>query len=48
MSGEAEHFGVRVEETGIVRLHWLPGLRITGALAAAAMTAVDELNAGCE
>ena len=37
-----------MEETGIVRLRWLPGLLITGALAAAAMAAVDELNAGCE
>jgi hypothetical protein len=43
-----EDFGLCVEETGVVRLRWLPGLLITGPLAAAAMAAVDELNAGCE
>ena len=41
-----EQFGLRMEATGIVRLRWLPGLRITGPLAAAAMAAVDELNGG--
>lgn len=48
MAGAAEHFGVRVEETGIVRLRWPPGLRITGPMATAAVAAIDELNGGCE
>ena len=48
MAAAAEHFGLRVEETGIVRLRWPPGLRITGQLAAAAMAAVEELNSGRE
>jgi len=37
-------FQVSVAQLGIVRLSWTPGLRITGALAAAAMAAVDEVN----
>ncbi len=36
---------VRVDPTGLVRLSWATGLRIDGALAARAMTLVDELNA---
>ncbi len=48
MAGAAEHFGVRMEETGVVRLCWPPGLCITGPMAAAAMAAVDELNRGRE
>ena len=47
MFGDA-HFGLQVEDMGIVRLRWPPGVRITGPLAAAAMAAVDELNGGCE
>jgi hypothetical protein len=47
MAAAAEHFGIHVE-SGIVRLRWPPGVRITGQLAAAAMAAVDELNGGCE
>lgn len=46
MAAATEHFGIRVCEAGVVRLRWVPGLRITGRLAAAAMTAVDELNVG--
>ncbi len=37
-------FRVVVGPLGIVRLRWTPGLRITGSLASAAMTAVDTLN----
>jgi hypothetical protein len=46
MTGHAQPQGFRISAAppGIVRLCWTPGLRITGALAAAAMTAVDELN----
>jgi len=47
MSNVTDEFGLQMEATGIVRLRWIPGLRITGALAAAAMAAVDQLNAGC-
>jgi hypothetical protein len=47
MSNATEEFGLRMEPTGIVRLRWVPGLRITGSLAAAAMAAVDQLNDGC-
>jgi hypothetical protein len=47
MSNSTNEFGLQMEATGIVRLRWIPGLRITGALAAAAMAAVDQLNAGC-
>jgi hypothetical protein len=47
MFGDA-HFGLQVEDMGIVRLRWPPGVRITGPLAAAAMAAVDELNGVCE
>ena len=47
MAAATEHFGIRVCEAGIVRLRWVPGLRITGPLAATAMAAVDELNVGC-
>jgi hypothetical protein len=35
---------VGVDPAGIVRLSWMPGLRITGYLAANAMAAVDTLN----
>ena len=35
---------VCVDPTGVVRLSWMPGLRITGPLAADAMAAVDQLN----
>jgi hypothetical protein len=48
MSYAAEQFGVRMDAAGIVRLRWIPGLRITAPLAAAAMAAVDELNGGHE
>ena len=47
MSNVTDEFGLQMEATGIVRLRWIPGLRITGSLAAAAMAAVDQLNAGC-
>lgn len=47
MSNATDQFGLHMEATGIVRLRWIPGLRITGSLAAAAMAAVDQLNAGC-
>jgi hypothetical protein len=47
MSNATDEFGLRMEPTGIVRLRWVPGLRITGSLAAAAMAAVDQLNDGC-
>jgi hypothetical protein len=47
MSNATDEFGLRMEATGIVRLRWIPGLRITGSLAAAAMAAVDQLNDGC-
>jgi hypothetical protein len=47
MSNATDEFGLRMEPTGIVRLRWIPGLRITGSLAAAAMAAVDQLNDGC-
>lgn len=33
-----------VDATDVVRLHWTSGLRITGELAAEAMTMVDTLN----
>ncbi len=42
MSDQA--FRVIVVPSGIVRLSWALGLRITGALAVAARAAVDELN----
>ncbi len=35
---------VCVDPTGVVRLSWMPGLRITGPLAADAMATVDQLN----
>jgi len=47
MSNATDQFGLHMEATGIVRLRWIPGLRITGSLAAEAMAAVDQLNAGC-
>jgi len=47
MSNAMGEFGLQRVATGIVRLRWIPGLRITGSLAAAAMAAVDQLNAGC-
>jgi hypothetical protein len=47
MSNVTDEFGLQMEATGIVRLRWIPGLRITGSLAAEAMAAVDQLNAGC-
>lgn len=47
MSNATDEFGLLMEPTGIVRLRWIPGLRITGSLAAAAMAAVDQLNDGC-
>jgi len=47
MSSATNEFGLQMETTGIVRLRWIPGLRITGSLAAEAMAAVDQLNAGC-
>jgi hypothetical protein len=47
MSNATGEFGLQMEATGIVRLRWIPGLRITGSLAAAAMAAVDRLNDGC-
>lgn len=37
-------FQIRMEPIGIVRLTWTRGLRINGALADAAMVAVNELN----
>lgn len=37
-----------MDAKGIVRLRWIPGLRITAPLAAAAMKAVDAINEGCE
>ncbi|MFC4947534.1 hypothetical protein ACFPFQ_29085 [Pseudonocardia sp. GCM10023141] len=37
---------VHVDPTGIVRLEWARGLRITGELARAAMELVDETNTG--
>ena len=48
MSSAGEQFGLWMEATGIVRLRWLPGMRITGPIAAAAIAAVDELNCGRE
>lgn len=51
MSSAAESsssLSVSVDPTGVVRLSWLPGLRITGYLAADAMAAVDELNGDTE
>jgi hypothetical protein len=48
MSNAAEQFGLRMEATGIVRLRWIPGSRITASMAGAAMAAVDELNGGCD
>ncbi len=36
---------VRVDPSGIVRLSWATGLRITGPLAQDAMNLVDEINA---
>jgi hypothetical protein len=48
MSSAGEQFGLWIEATGIVRLRWMPGMRITASLAAAAMAAVDELNGGRE
>ena len=47
MSSATNEFGLQMETTGIVPLRWSPGLRITGSLAAEAMAAVDQLNAGC-
>jgi hypothetical protein len=47
MSSAAEReptLAVCVDPTGVVRLSWMPGLRITGPLAADAMAAVDQLN----
>jgi hypothetical protein len=35
---------VSVDPTGVVRLSWTSGLRITGFLAASAMSSVDRLN----
>jgi hypothetical protein len=40
-----ERMTVRVDDAGIVRLAWAPGVRIDGGLAAAAMGLVDRLNA---
>lgn len=39
---------LRVDEEGVVRLHWVEGLHIDGPLARTAMDLVDELNAGRE
>jgi hypothetical protein len=47
MSSAAERdpaLSVCIDPTGVVRLSWMPGLRINGYLAAEAMAAVDELN----
>ena len=45
MSELPERFRAFIEPSGIVRIRWLPGFSVTGPLAAAAMAAVDELNA---
>ncbi len=37
-------FRIRADSDGVVRLGWVPGVVIDGALAAAAMTAVDDIN----
>ena len=37
-------FHLRPDADGIVRLSWAPGVHITGALATAAMSAVDRVN----
>lgn len=37
-------FRAYLASSGIVRLSWTPGVRVTGSLAAAAMAAVDQLN----
>lgn len=39
---------VRVDPLGFLRLTWVPGLRIDGPLADAAMALIDEMNAGRE
>jgi hypothetical protein len=37
-------FRIRADMDGTVRLSWVPGVHITGVLAVAAMSAVDEFN----
>lgn len=39
-------FTLSVDASGLVRLTWVVGVRIDGALARESMDAVDELNAG--
>ncbi len=47
MAGSAERdsaLTMRIEDQDVVRLTWLPGVRIDTELATAAMVALDELN----
>lgn len=39
-------FTLSVDESGLVRLIWVAGTRITSSLARRSMDAIDELNAG--
>lgn len=43
-AGSDSGFCVLADADGVVRLVWVPGVRIDGALAAASMGAVDNLN----
>jgi hypothetical protein len=45
---DREDVVVRLDGAGLVRLTWVPGLRIDGAMARRAMTLVDELNGPLE
>lgn len=43
-AGQGEVMAVQIDSTGVIRLTWEPGLRVTADLARDAMERVDETN----